>query len=114
MKLLLRKNNVVFDFGEDIIFAKPGAEDGGLMPCNETEATHIWNRETNTACMADRDISGVIMLDVETIPEYVMADKYKYVNGEFVENEDYVEYHSEEERLSALEDMMNMMLMGGI
>ena len=114
MKLLLGRNNVVFDFGEDIIFAKPGAEDGGLMPCNEAEATHIWNRETNTACMADRDISGVIMLDVETIPEYVMADKYKYVNGEFVENEDYVEYHSEEERISALEDMINMMLMGGI
>lgn len=111
MKLLINENNVVFDFGEDIIFAKPGAEDGGLMLCGEDEATHIWNREKNSACMAHREIT---MLEVTEIPEWVEADKYKYVDGEFVENEDYIERHSDTERISALEDMMNLMLMGGI
>ena len=111
MKLLINEKNVIFDFGEDIIFAKPGAEDGGLMPCEEAEATHIWNREKNTACMAHREIT---MLEVTEIPEWVETDKYKYADGEFVNNEDYVEYHSDAERISALEDMMNLMLMGGI
>ena len=113
MKLLIKNNNVVFDFGEDIIFAKPGAEDGGLMPCEETEATHIWNREKNMACMANKEISGITMIEVDSIPEEVEAEKYKYENGNFIINEDYVEYHSEEERIAALEDMVNMLLLGG-
>lgn len=111
MKVLLNEKNVVFDFGKDIIFAKPGAEDGGLMPCEEAEATHIWNREKNMACMAGREIT---MVEVNNVPEEVTVEKYKYVDGEFVENEDYVEYHSEQERISALEDMVNMLLMGGM
>ena len=114
MKLLLTKENVVFDFGEDIIFAKPGAEDGGLMPCEEADATHIWNREKNTAYMADSNISGITMIEVNEIPEEVEIQKYKYINREFVENEDYIEYHSEADRISALEDMVNMLLMGGM
>lgn len=114
MKVLLKENGVIFDFGEDIVFAKPGAEDGGLMPCAEAEATHIWNKEKNTACMAKFEISGITMVEVEEIPEYVEAEKYKYVDGKFVENEDYVEWHSEQERITALEDMMNMLLMGGM
>lgn len=113
MKLLVNKENVVSDFGNDIIYAKPGAEDGGLMPCSESEATHIWNREKNVAYMTNKEISGIIMIDVENIPEKVVPLKYKYVNSEFVENEDYVEYHSEEDRISALEDMINMLLLGG-
>lgn len=114
-KVLVRQeDNVIFDFGNDIIFAKPGAEDGGLMPCTETEATHIWNREKNIACMADVKISGIKMIEVEDIPEYVETEKYKYVDGAFVENENYVEYHSEQDRISALEDMVNMLLLGGM
>lgn len=110
MKLLINQDNEVFDFGNDIVYAKPGAEDGGLMPCTENEATHIWNREKNVACMAHREIT---MIDIETIPDEVEPSKYKYVNGEFVENEDFVEYHSEQERISALEDIVNMLLLGG-
>ena len=111
MKVLLNEKNVVFDFGKDIVFAKGGAPDGGLQECKEAEATHIWNREKNMACMAGREITVV---EVDNIPEGVTAEKYKYVDGEFVENEDYVEYHSEQERISALEDMVNMLLMGGM
>ena len=111
MKLLVNQDNVVFDFGEDIVFAKGGAPDGGLQECAESEATHIWNREKNMACMAHREIT---MIEVTEVPEGVEAEKYKYVDGAFVENENYVEYHSEQERISALEDMVNMLLMGGM
>ena len=111
MKVLLNENNVVFDFGEDIVFAKGGAPDGGLQECAESEATHIWNREKNMACMNNGEIR---MIEVAEIPEEVKEQEYKYVNGKFVENEDFVEYHSDEERISALEDMANMLLMGGM
>lgn len=111
MKVLLNENNVVFDFGEDIVFAKPGAEDGGLMPCEESEATHIWNREKNTACMAHREIT---IIEVDSIPAELEESKYKYVDGAFVVNEDYIEHHSEHERIAALEDMVNMLLIGGM
>ena len=113
MKLLLKEDNVIFDFGEDIVYAKGGAEDGGLMACEETEATHIWNREKNIACMADKELSGITMIEVDEIPEEVEAEKYKYEDGKFIVNEDYVEYHSEQERIAALEDMVNMLLLGG-
>lgn len=109
MKVLLNEKNVVFDFGEDIVFAKGGAEDGGLMPCEEAEATHIWNREKNMACMAGREIT---MIEVAEIPEEVKVEEYKYVDGAFVINEEYVPYVSPEERIAMLEDVINEMLLG--
>ena len=109
MKVLLKENNVVFDFGKDIIFAKPGAEDGGLMSCDEKDATHIWNREKNTACMNNGEIT---MVEVDNVPEEVKAEEYKYVDGAFVINEEYVPYVSPEERITMLEDVINEMLLG--
>lgn len=111
MKVLLKENNVVFDFGEDIVFAKGGAADGGLQECAESEATHIWNREKNMACMAHREIT---MIEVAEIPEEVKAEEYKYVDGKFVINEEFIPYVSPEDRVAALEDMVNMLLMGGM
>lgn len=113
-KILVRiEDNVLFDFGEDIVFAKGGAPDGGLQDCFESEATHIWNREQNTAYMADEELSGLRLVEVDEIPEEVKPFEYKYVDGEFVENEDYVPYVSDEARIEALEDMVNMLLLGG-
>ena len=111
MKVLLNENNVVFDFGEDIVFAKGGAPDGGLQECAESEATHIWNREKNMACMAHREIT---MIEVDEIPTEVKEQEYKYVDGAFVVNEEFVPYVSSEERIAMLEDMVNMLLMGGM
>ena len=113
MKILIDEKNIIHDFGEDIILACGGAEDGGLMPCEESEATHIWNREKNVAYMADKELSGITMIEVDEIPEEVKVEKYKYEDGEFVINEEYVEYHSDKERIAALEDMVNMLLLGG-
>lgn len=109
MKVLLNEEKVVFDFGEDIIFAKGGAADGGLQECVEAEATHIWNREKNMACMNNGEIT---MVEVAEVPEEVKAQEYKYVDGAFVVNEDYVPYISSEDRIAALEDMVNMLLLG--
>lgn len=111
MKVLLNENNVVFDFGEDIVFAKGGAPDGGLQECAEAEATHIWNREKNMACMAGMEIR---MIEVAEVPAEVKEQEYKYVDGKFVINEDFVPYVSPEDRVAALEDMVNMLLMGGM
>lgn len=111
MKVLLNESNVVFDFGEDIVFAKGGAPDGGLMPCEEAEATHIWNREKNMACMAGMEIR---MIEVAEIPVEVKEHEYKYVDGEFVINEEYVPYVSPEERIAMLEDVMNEILFGEV
>lgn len=109
MKLLVNQDNVVFDFGEDIVFAKGGAPDGGLQECAEAEATHIWNREKNMACMAHREIT---MIEVDEIPTEVKEQEYKYVDGAFVVNEEFVPYVSSEERIAMLEDMVNMLLLG--
>ena len=109
MKVLLNENNVVFDFGEDIVFAKGGAPDGGLQECAESEATHIWNREKNMACMAHREIT---MVEVDEIPTEVKEQEYKYVDGAFVINEEYVPYVSPEDRIAMLEDVMNEILLG--
>ena len=110
MKVLLNEKNVVFDFGKDIVFAKGGAPDGGLQECTEAEATHIWNREKNMACMNDGEIT---LVEIAEVPEEVKEQEYKYVDGKFVVNEDYVPYISDADRIAALEDMVNMLLLGG-
>lgn len=108
MKVLLNKENVVFDFGKDIVFAKGGAPDGGLQECAEAEATHIWNKEKNMACMNDGEIT---MVEVDNVPEEVKREEYKYVDGAFIINEDFVLYVSPEERIAMLEDVINEMLL---
>lgn len=113
-KILVKiEDNVLFDFGEDIVFAKGGAPDGGLQECNKAEATHIWNIETNVAYMANEELSGLKLIEVNEIPEEVKTFEYKYVDGEFIVNEDYIPYISDAERIAALEDMVNMLLLGG-
>jgi len=109
MKVLLNKENVVFDFGEDIIFAKGGAEDGGLQPCGQAEATHIWNREKNTAVMNNDEF---VLVEVDEIPEGVKEYEYKYIDGEFVINEDYKPYVSPEEMLSENTEVLDILLTG--
>lgn len=111
MKLLLTDKNIVFDFGNDIVYAKGGTENGGLQECPKDEATHIWNKETNTACMSDEKISGIRIIEVDKIPDEVKIEEYKYENGKFVINENYVPYVSIEDRIFALEDMVNMLLL---
>ena len=49
--------------------------------------------------------------EIEEIPENVMENKYCYnVEQGFYKNSDWKEYYSEEQRISALEDTVNMLL----
>jgi hypothetical protein len=107
MILLLNKENVVIDFGEEIVFAKGSSY--GLQKCPKEEATHIWNIDGNVAYMNDGE---TMLVEVENIPA-IQTYEYKYVNGEFVINEDYTPYISDTERIAALEDIVNMLLLGG-
>lgn len=110
MKVLIKKeDNVVFDFDNDIVYAKGGAADGGLQECAKEEATHIWNRDKNMACMNNGEI---ILVEVENIPEEVKPEEYKYVDGAFIINEEFVPYVSPEDRIALLEDAFNAMLLG--
>ena len=47
------------------------------------------NRDGNVYIYASS--IALTVVNVETIPEGVMAQKYKYIEGEFVLNPDYVE-----------------------
>lgn len=52
--------------------------------------------------------------EVKEIPNNVSEARYCYTEEKgFYKNENYREYYSEEERISALEDMVNMLLLGG-
>lgn len=53
----------------------------------------------------------VNVYEVAEIPENVEAEKYCYTEEKgFYENENYREYFSQEDRISALEDTVNMLL----
>lgn len=49
--------------------------------------------------------------EVDEVPEEIEEAKYCYTEEKgFYKNENYVEYFSEEDRISALEDAVNMLL----
>lgn len=48
--------------------------------------------------------------EVEIVPEEVTPIKYCYINDTFSENPNYKEVYSSEDRISALEDVVNMLL----
>lgn len=48
--------------------------------------------------------------EVEIVPEEVVPIKYCYAEGTFSLNPNYKEFYSEEERISALEDVVNTLL----
>ena len=48
--------------------------------------------------------------EVEIVPEEVTTIKYCYKDGAFSLNPNYKEFYSDEERISALEDVVNTLL----
>lgn len=51
------------------------------------------------------------VIEVQEIPENVVENKYCYTEEKgFYKNENYQEYYTNEERISALEDTVNMLL----
>ena len=53
--------------------------------------------------------------EVDSLDEGIEEQKYCYTKHDgFYKNENYVEYYSDEDRISALEDMVNMILLGEV
>lgn len=72
----------------------------------ETNGNIILDNGTQIACFREVQVH-----EVEEIPEGVTVEKYCYTEEEgFYKNSNYQEYISIEDRVSALEDMMNMQL----
>lgn len=93
MYIITDKENVIIHISKTIGYQ----ENGNVLVDNETLA--IAKPLVNKVC------------EVEEIPEGVTQSKYCYTEGEgFYKNPNYQEYISIEDRVSALEDMMNMQL----
>ncbi len=74
----------------------------------DTEHRNIKVDGYNIAYGPDEKINVYEVLEV---PENVKAEKYCYTEEKgFYENENYREYFSQEDRISALEDTVNMLL----
>lgn len=107
MKILTNHNNVIIAISDKIVYAKPGAPDGGYQVCEAYDATHYWNLAEDVVYMKDMDIQ---LHEVDVVPEDVEPRTHKFVDGEFIINEKYMPYIPDHERIEALEDMINILL----
>lgn len=82
MKIVIGEENNIILAGENIVFAKGGAPDGGLQICEQSEATDIWDLDKNLACAINYEI-----IELEEVPKDITYVKYKYTNNEFIKIE---------------------------
>lgn len=96
MIILTSNNDVILAIGNEVI------ED-------ENEQGVIWIDG------AGYGLIGQQIHEVEIVPEYVMPDKYKYLDGGFVENENYSKPLNQEELAQRVKDLENIIdaLIGG-
>ncbi len=96
MIILTSNNDVILAIGNEVI------ED-------ENEQGVVWIDG------AGYGLIGQQVHEVENVPEYVVPDKYKYVNGEFGLNENYSEPLNQEELSQRVKDLENIIdaLIGG-
>ena len=96
MIILTSNNDVISAIGNEVI------ED-------ENEQGVVWIDG------AGYGLIGQQIHEVENVPEYVVPDKYKYLDGEFVENESYSEPLNQDELAQRVKDLENIIdaLVGG-
>ena len=93
MYIITDKENVIIHISETIGYQ----ENGNVLVDNSTLA------------IANLLVNGVYK--VETVEEGVRPSKYCYTEEKgFYKNENYREYYSQEDRISALEDTVNILL----
>lgn len=93
MYIITNKDNIIFNISE----TKDYQENGNLLVNNGKLAI-------------PQDLIGGIF-EVASIPEEVEVEKYCYTETDgFYKNENYKQYYSNEDRISALEDAVNMLL----
>ena len=99
MVILTDNNDVILSIGNEVI------ED-------ENEQSVVWIDGVGYGLI------GQQIHEVENIPEYVVPDKYKYLSGEFVFNESYVNLDEEKELINTLgQELATLkiqLIMGGI
>lgn len=105
MYILTNKNNVIIHIGKTL----EEKEDRYKIDNN------IVFKEYKTQDIdGNIEINKINMYEVEEIPKGIQEHKYCYTEEKgFYKNENYIQYYSNEERISALEDMVNMLLLGG-
>ena len=84
MYILIDAENVLITMSKDV------TEDS-------TEQGVVWMNG------AGYGLTGQQVLEIENIPEYVVPDKYKYVNGEFIINTEYRDEADLETRLQEVD-----------
>lgn len=66
--------------------------------------------ESNGNFILDNDLRVLATIaecvQVDSVPDYVEVEKYLYVNGEFVENPNYIDYIAELEEKAAAYDIL--------
>lgn len=93
MNIITDKENKIIHISETIGYQ----ENGNVLVDNETLA------------IAKPLVNKIY--EVDEIAEGITAEKYCYTEEKgFYKNENYKEYYSQEERISALEDTVNMLL----
>lgn len=92
MYIIIDKDNKITDITTTV-----GYEENGNI---------ILDDGTQIACFREVEVR-----EVEEIPENVVENKYCYTEEKgFYKNENYQEHYTNEERISALEDTVNMLL----
>ena len=89
MIILTSNNDVILAIGNEVV------ED-------ENEQGVVW------VDGAGYGLIGQQIHEVESVPEHVVPDKYKYLDGEFVENENYSEPLNQEELAQRVKDLENI------
>lgn len=98
MYILVKENNVISEISETL---------------NRQEGTNHYLINNDTLAIPEQFIKSVY--EVNDVPSNVEPEKYCYTKKDgFYKNENYVHYYTEEERISALEDMMNEIILGGM
>ncbi len=75
---------------------------------------YLLNENTNMALAIPPEFVKSVY-EVAVIPQNVSEQRYCYAPEQgFFKNENFVKHYSNEERLNALEDIVNMLVLGGI
>ena len=97
MYILTNKENVILHITETL---------------NRQNGTNYYLINNDSMAIPTNFIKDVY--NINDIPENIHEQKYCYTNEKgFYKNENYKEHYSTEERISSLEDMVNMILLGG-
>jgi len=96
MYILVKEENIILNISETL---------------NRQEGTNYYLINNDNEAIPTEFVKNVY--EIKEVPLNIKAEEYCYDGKEFTKNPNYIEYYSEEDRISALEDIVNMILIGG-